>query len=444
MTAVPEKPALSAADSNSQAKKDMEQRHAVPLSIPGIALLTAGRDKPYALGLASALISHGQVFDFIGSDTVDSPELHGNPQVNYLNLRDQREDAGLLQKVTRVLAYYFRLVCYAATARPGIFHILWNNKFEFFDRTLLTGYYKLLGKKIVFTAHNVNAGTRDANDSFLNQFALKVQYRLSDHIFVHTQTMKTELISGFTVRPDKVTVIPFGINNTVPNTALTRAEARRRMGIGESDKTLLFFGNIAPYKGLEYLVTTFIELLKKSPSYRLVIAGRPKGHKNYWNDIQNMISFSGVGDRIIQRIEYVPDEETEVYFKAADVLVLPYTHIFQSGVLFLGYSFGLPAIVADVGSLREEIIEGKTGFVFKLQDSSDLLAIAEKYFASDLYQHLDARRPAIRDYANEQYSWDKVAAITMNVYSKLSENRRVLAGNPARKPLAPCITDERK
>src|SRR2546430_12286650 len=46
------------------------------------------------------------------------------------------------------------------------------------------------------------------------------------------------------------------------------------------------------------------------------------------------------------------------------VLVLPYTRIFQSGVLFLGYSFGLPAIVADVGSLREEIIEGATGFVF--------------------------------------------------------------------------------
>ena len=51
---------------------------------------------------------------------------------------------------------------------------------------------------------------------------------------------------------------------------------------------------------------------------------------------------------MIQRIEYIPDEETEVYFKAADVLILPYVHVFQSGVLFLGYSFGLPAIAADV------------------------------------------------------------------------------------------------
>ena len=77
-------------------------------------------------------------------------------------------------------------------------------------------------------------------------------------------------------------------------------------------------------------------------------------------------------DRVIEKIEYVPDEATELYFKAADVLVLPYVRVFQSGVLFLGYSFGLPVIAADVGSLKEEIVEGKTGFVFKPQDSSDL------------------------------------------------------------------------
>src|SRR5271154_2372154 len=98
-----------------------------------VALLTAGRDKPYALGLASALIFQGVAFDFIGSDGVDGPELHGNPRVNYLNLRNQRVNAGLLQKMTRVLVYYFRLISYALTAQPRIFHILWNNKFEIFD-----------------------------------------------------------------------------------------------------------------------------------------------------------------------------------------------------------------------------------------------------------------------------------------------------------------------
>ena len=58
-------------------------------------------------------------------------------------------------------------------------------------------YYKLLGKRVVFTAHNVNAGKRDSNDSWLNRLSLKIQYQLSDHIFVHTEGMKSEMVSEF-------------------------------------------------------------------------------------------------------------------------------------------------------------------------------------------------------------------------------------------------------
>src|SRR5437879_1446846 len=124
-------------------------------------------------------------------------------------------------------------------------------------------------------------------------------------------------------------------------------------------------------------------------------------------------------DRVIQRIEYVPDEETELYFKAADVLLLPYTHIFQSGVLFLGYSFGLPAIGSDAGSLREEIVEGKTGFIFKRQDPSDLVRVIGQYFESELFRNLERHRTAIKEYCNERYSWSKVGTITIQVYSEL-------------------------
>ena len=385
-----------------------------------VSVLTAGRDKPYALGLASALIASGINFDFIGSNGVDSPELHGNPQVNFLNLRgDQSVDAGAMRKAWRVLAYYFRLIGYATTAGPKVLHILWNNKFELFDRTVLMLYYKLLCKKIVFTAHNVNAGVRDANDSWLNRTTLKFQYRLCDHIFVHTEKMKGELVSAFGVLESKASVIPFGVNNSVPNTALTTAEARRQLGLGESDKTMLFFGNIAPYKGLEFLVAAFIEIAKKDSSYRLIVGGRPKGSEDYWRKLQETIARSGVQDRVVQKIEYVPDSQTEVYFKAADVFVLPYVHVFQSGVLFLGYNFGLPVIAADVGSLKEEIVEGKTGFMFGAGNAAELSGTIQKYFESDLYRQLASRRKEIRDFANDRYSWSKVAAITTAVYSKL-------------------------
>src|SRR5438034_502215 len=153
-----------------------------------VALLTGGDDKNYAIGLTLGLVSLGIGVDYIGSDRVDGPELHHAPGINFLNLRgDQREDVSLQKKALRILIYYVRLLRYAATARPRIFHILWNNKFELFDRTLLMVYYKLLGKKILFTAHNVNAGKRDGNDTWLNRLSLRIQYRFVDHIFVHTK-----------------------------------------------------------------------------------------------------------------------------------------------------------------------------------------------------------------------------------------------------------------
>lgn len=385
-----------------------------------VALLTGGGDKPYALGMAAGLTSEGISVDFVGSDDLSTQELLTNSRVKFLNLRgDQGSEASLPVKVLRVLSYYARLIGYAATAKPKLFHILWNNKFEVFDRTLLMLYYKLLGKRLVFTAHNVNAGKRDSNDSWLNRISLKIQYHLSDHIFVHTNGMKNELVADFRAPKDKVTVIPFGINNTVRNSSLSNADAKKQLGVNVGEKTLLFFGNIAPYKGLEYLVSAFCEVLQTDRSYRLLIVGRPKGEASYWDGIRRAILHNGVGDRIIQKIEYVPDETTELYFKAADVLILPYTHVFQSGVLFLGYSFGLPAIAADVGDLKEEIVEGKTGFVFKPKNSSDLGEKIRCYFGSDLFRDLTSRRSEIKAYANDKYSWSKVASITTAIYSRL-------------------------
>jgi glycosyltransferase involved in cell wall biosynthesis len=386
-----------------------------------VTLLTGGGDRPYALGLATALSSARVSIDFIGSDDLKAPAVLDHPRVNFLNLRgDQFPEASIFQKIVRVSRYYWSLVCYAATARPVLFHLLWNNKLELLDRTVLMLYYRLLGKKVVLTVHNVNIRERDSNDSWLNRVSLRIQYSLSDHLFAHTERMKAELVTKFDIPASKVSVIPFGINNTVPNTNLSSAEAKRRLGVKNNDKVILFFGNIAPYKGLEYLVDAFIKLLKLDETYRLIIVGRPKGPKDYWEGIQKTIRSNGIAHRTIERIECVPDEETELFFKAADVLVLPYTHVFQSGVLFLGYGFGLPAIAADVGSLRDEIIEGETGFVFPARASADLAAKIEKYFSSDLFRDLENRRARIKAYANERYSWTKVAAITARVYCNLA------------------------
>jgi D-inositol-3-phosphate glycosyltransferase len=385
-----------------------------------VALLTGGADKPYAFGLATALISQGMVLDLIGGDDLDLPEFDGKPGVNFLNLRgNQRTEASFTAKARRVAMFYARLIRYTAKAKPGIFHILWNNKFESLDRTLLMLHYRWLGKKVVLTVHNVNAGRRDANDTRFNRLTLRIQYRLAHHLFVHTERMKQELIEEWGARVDRITVIPFGINNAVPNTSLTPEAAKEQLKIGDGKKTILFFGHIAPYKGLEYLLAAYRQISARRDDYRLIIAGRPKNCAAYWETIREMLRDDVERGTVLLKAEFIPDEETEVYFKAADVLVLPYRHIYQSGVLFLGHSFGLPVLAADVGSLKDEIVEGLTGFVFKPEDPVDLEKVIERYFASGLYTDLANRRQGIRDRATEHHSWDVVGRTTKSVYAAL-------------------------
>ena len=385
-----------------------------------VALLTGGIDKPYVYGLATALMAHGVRLDIVGSDEVDSPEFHTSATTRFLNLRGDQGEATLLEKVGRISRYYARLLQYAAGSKAGIFHILWNNRFQTLDRTLLMLYYKVLGKKVVFTAHNVNAARRDSKDSLLNRITLRIQYRLADHIFVHTEKMKTELAEDFGVPASKATVIPFGINNAVPHTDLTPAEAKSRLGIRAEQKILLFFGRIGPYKGLEYLVDAFEKLVSEDETYRLVIAGKAKGGaEDYLASIRARIQRDFPAGSVIEKIAFIPDEDTEVYFKAADALILPYTEVFQSGVLFLGYSFGVPVIATDIGSMSDGIDEGSTGLLCKPKDAADLARVIGDYFSSDMYTSLNARRGQIRQYALSRNSWDVVSEMTVNVYSGL-------------------------
>lgn len=392
-----------------------------PLGIE-IGLLTGCQDRPYAFELAMALISRGVSVDVIGSDEVDSPAFHTTPKLRFLNYRgSQRQDAKFLKKLASLAVYYARLVRYAARSKPRILHILWNNKFEFFDRTILMLYYKMLGKKIAFTAHNVNQARRDSKDSLLNRITLRIQYRLCDHIFVHTQKMKDELCQDFDVPERAVTVIRHPINNAFPDTQLTPADAKRRLALRDDERAVLFFGRIRPYKGIEHLLAAFKLLPANTQgNYRLIVAGEPKkGSEAYLDEIQQTIQREFKQEQVIVRIQFIPDDEMELYLKAADVLVLPYKEIFQSGVLFLAYSFGLPVVATDVGSFREEIVEGGTGFLCQPGDPAELAKAIEKYFASDLYKDLKFRRREIKDYADANHSWSAVADLTRSAYAEL-------------------------
>lgn len=389
-----------------------------------IALLTGGGDKPYAVGLLTALVSRGITVDFIGSDEFLNTEILSHPNVRFLNLRrDQNPSVTLPRKIVRVFLYYCRLFRYATTSECTIFHILWANRFLLLDRVALILYLKLCNKKLAFTAHNINEKERDGGDSALNRITLRFLYSSVDHIFVHTSRMKQQLVAQFDVLADDISVIPFGVNNTLPRSGLARSEAKLRLRLADQDRVVLFFGNIASYKGLEYAVHAVNRLERANFPCRLLIAGQVKASQPYWNHVSQLIDELALSEQVIRNIRYIPDEDVEQYFLAADVLVLPYKFIYQSGVLFLSYSFGLPVIATDVGTLADDIIPGKTGFVCRPADSDALADAIETYFNSDLFRNLEGNRPLIIDFANEHYSWETVGAITHSVYARLLEHR---------------------
>jgi glycosyltransferase involved in cell wall biosynthesis len=397
------------------------------LSPPEVVLLTGGHDPSYVFGLTTTLSQRGIHVHVLGNDRVDDPAFHKSERITFVDCGGIQANAGLLAKLWQLITCYARLIAYVTFRAPKIVHILWNNKVEYFDRTLLTLYFKCIGKKVVFTAHNVNKGKRDSCDSVLNRITLRAQYRLLDRIFLHTEKMKGELIQEFGVSPAKTAVMPFPMNIHVPETKLTVSEAKQKLGVRADEHTVLFFGRIVPYKGLDCLVDSFHRFATRDANCRLIIAGEPmKGFESYMQSVQCAITEGEAADRIRCRLEYIPDSETEIYFKAADVVVLPYKNIFESGVIFLGYRFGLPAIASDIGSFRDELTNSGAGLLFEPGNPASLAAILEAFFISGLYKDAAEHRLRIREYSRAHHSWETAGEITERVYSGLLEDRAPL------------------
>jgi glycosyltransferase involved in cell wall biosynthesis len=396
-----------------------------------ISLIT-GDEPHYQVGLVSGLAKQDLLLEVIGGDKLAEAPVMREPRVRFRNLRghlDPKRPAW--QKLVQVIRYYLRLMLYAARTDSGLIHVQWPYKFPFFDRTILNLWYKIWRKKIVFTAHNVDQGARDGKRSWKNTLTLRFQYWIVDHIIVHTTKMKAQLVLDFAVANAKISVIPHGINSAVPETSMSPAEARRALNLEPDERVLLFFGLIDRYKGLEYLVKALAQLKRQGKRFRLVIAGRIKECPTYWSEIDGLIQGGDLKDDVVAHLRHIPDESVELYFKAADALAMPYRSIFQSGVLFLAYAFGLPVIATDVGCLKDDVVEGKTGLLCRSDDAEDLAEKIGKYFDSDLYQHLADRRREIRDYAFEHYSWSRIGALTQKVYEHVQGKGPVAIKNPA-------------
>ena len=136
--------------------------------------------------------------------------------------------------------------------------------------------------------------------------------------------------------------------------------ARARLDLPEDGQIALFFGAIRPYKGLDLLLQTINPVKEACPAAIFVVAGivSPDLEAMY----KAQIAALGIGDEaLFARFGYLSTEDAIAYICAADLVVLPYREIYQSGVLFWAYSFGRGVLATRTGSFPEAVEEDKSG-----------------------------------------------------------------------------------
>ena len=146
--------------------------------------------------------------------------------------------------------------------------------------------------------------------------------------------------------------------------AVSKKEAQKFIGINETKHTILFFGFIRHYKGLDILLHAIKIIKEKNPNFynklQVVLAGE------YYEDEKKyttLITDNKIEDAIITKTKFITDSEVKYYFCAADVVIQPYRNATQSGVTPLAYHFNTPMIVTNVGALASNVPHGKVGLV---------------------------------------------------------------------------------
>lgn len=286
------------------------------------------------------------------------------------------------------------------------------------------GYYelflavlaKLTLRKVVITVHDVESF---APGYSVNSNLIARIYNTSDRLITHNRISKDELVARLKINPAKISIIPHG--NYIENEfkSFSSGEGRTLLGLGMNSKVVLFFGQIKHVKGLDLLIEAMATVARDVPEVILMIAGRP--WKTDFSGYEELIDKAGIRDRCILHIRFIEDEEIPQYFAAADIIVLPYRKIYQSGVILMAMSLGKPVLVSDLPGMTEIITDGENGYVFERESISSL--------SNKLIRILrnDRGRAAVAangwEYVKQHHDWSEVGRLTAEVYHEIVGNK---------------------
>ncbi|WP_108663650.1 glycosyltransferase family 4 protein [Acuticoccus kandeliae] len=305
------------------------------------------------------------------------------------------------------LAFLAKLTRLVLRERPDLVHLLSNT-------TLWLNAAAPLWRRIplVTTVHDVVPHPGDNETARLPDWSSRLMARQSGDIVVHGEALKRAAIARFGKSAATVHVLQ--------HPAIARyAELARREGLvrrsGPRVFTVLMFGRIFAYKGLDTLVRAEARMGARVPDLRIVIAGRG-------DDPRGLAAEMGDPARYDIRHGFVSDPDVAQLFLDADLVVLPYTEASQSGVLHLAATFGKPVIATDVGELRATVEPNGLGLVVRPADPG-ALADAIATLAGDP-QRLAALGAAAKAWSEGPNAAATVGADAAELYRHIVERDR--------------------
>jgi D-inositol-3-phosphate glycosyltransferase len=259
--------------------------------------------------------------------------------------------------------------------------------------------------KKVLTLHDISSFDKTNKFRSSNELLEKWLLKRFDKIIVHNELSKIELVKK-NYPQDKIEVIPHG--NYLPFVNELSYDPKNSEPL-----KILFFGQIKEVKGLDVLLESLALLKLKTNNFRLIVAGKP-WHDNIQKYEKLLLELH---DHINVRFEYIPNDETQLYFENADVIILPYKKIYQSGVLLLTMSYNRPVIVSNLKAFSEIIDDDVTGIVFESENPSSL---CQKLLPLTLDKlPLKVINENSNNLIKDKYNWNQIGLKTKLVYKNI-------------------------
>ncbi len=362
----------------------------------------------YDFGLCRGLSFHGVDVHLYTCDAT-SLEFSGGTRVSLIYKGIYGSDSAWIRGLRYLRASLRALIeSRLRGARIVHFHIFRIGLMEYFDLVVA----RLLGFRVVATAHDVDAFV----DGVLDKNWVKRYYKSVALVVAHNKVSQGELIESLGISQSKIQIIPHGNYDLFLRKRPLQSDARSALGLDPDHFILLFFGQIKDVKGLDVLLRAMPEVLAKcGDRLSLVVAGRP--WKSDFSAYQRLIVDLGIEDRVQLDIIFIPDEQAELYYCAASLVVLPYRRIYQSGVVLMALSYGQPVLVSSIPGMTEVVTDGVTGLVFASGDSSDL---ARKIvWAFENPGSLESIGVAGKKLMETDYNWYDIGSLTKSAYERL-------------------------